>query len=132
VFARFRLTNEANPPSLLTSEDIVWVRIGSFPLNTDQVVNLRATYNQIAVPKVRASPGNLGCLLLEPTAGDETFIVMTIWEDREAAERYESSGAAAEVVSLVRAYFAGPPTLRSYESGSVAGLPVSESRREPR
>jgi hypothetical protein len=39
----------------------VWVRIGSFPVNADQVVNLRNTYNQIAGPKVRASPGNLGC-----------------------------------------------------------------------
>ena len=108
------------------------VRIGSFPVKADQVAPLRNTYNQIAVPKVRASPGNLGCLLLEPTVGDEAFIVMTIWEDREAAERYESSGAAAEVVSIVRAYFAGPPSLRSYESDSVAGLPVAESRHAPR
>jgi heme-degrading monooxygenase HmoA len=118
------LTNETNPPNLLSAEDIVWVRIGSFPVNADQVAHLRNTYNQIAVPKVRASAGNIGCLLLEPAAGDEAFLVMTIWEDREAAERYESSGAAAEVVSLVRAYFAGPPTLRSYESGSFAGLPA--------
>jgi hypothetical protein len=41
-----------------------------------------------------------------------------------AAEAYESSGAAAEVVALVRAFFAGPPTLRSYESSSLAGLPM--------
>ncbi len=104
----------------------MWVRIGSFPVKTDHVVNLRNTYNHVAVPKVRASPGNRGCLLLEPTARDEPFIVMTIWEDRAAAETYESSGAAAEVVSLVRAYFAGPPTLHSYESHSLAGLPGPE------
>jgi hypothetical protein len=48
--------------------------------------------------------------------------VMTLWEDRAAAEKYESSGAAAEVVGLVKAFFAGPPTLRSYESASSAGL----------
>ena len=102
----------------------MWVRIGSFPVKTDQVVNLRHTYNTVAVPKVRAFPGNRGCLLLEPTSADEPFIVMTIWEDRGAAETYESSGAAAEVVSLVRSFFAGPPTLRSYESASSAGLPT--------
>jgi quinol monooxygenase YgiN len=101
----------------------MWVRIGSFPVKPDQVASLRATYNEEAVPKVRAHPGNLGCLLLEPTTGDEPFVVMTIWEDRAAAEKYESSGAAAEVVSLVRGFFAGPPTLRSYESASVSGLP---------
>jgi quinol monooxygenase YgiN len=101
----------------------VWVRIGSFPVKPDQVANLRTTYNDVAVPKVRAFPGNLGCLLLEPAAPDDLFVVMTIWEDRAAAEAYESSGAAAEVVSLVRGFFAGPPSLRSYESASVAGLP---------
>jgi heme-degrading monooxygenase HmoA len=102
----------------------VWVRIGSFPVKTDQVVNLRNTYNDVAVPKVRAFPGNRGCLLLEPTSGDEPFIAMTIWENRAAADKYDSSGVAAEVVSLVRGFFAGPPTLRSYESASVAGLPM--------
>ena len=105
----------------------MWVRTGSFPVKTDQVVNLRNTYNQVAVPKVRAFPGSRGCLLLEPTAADDPFIVMTIWEDRAAAEAYESSGAAAEVVSLVRSFFAGPPTLRSYESSSFAGLPAPDA-----
>jgi quinol monooxygenase YgiN len=100
----------------------MWVRLGSFAVKPDQIAALRTTYNAVAVPKVRACAGNLGCLLLEPTAGDEQFLVMTIWTDRAAAEAYEASGAAAEVVSLVRGFFAGPPTLRSYESASVAGL----------
>lgn len=102
----------------------MWVRIGSFPVKADQGPQLRQTYNELAVPKVRAFPGNRGCLLLEPTSGDDPFIVMTIWEDRAAAEHYEASGAASEVVSLVRNFFAGPPTLRSYESASTAGLPA--------
>jgi quinol monooxygenase YgiN len=102
----------------------MWVRVGSFLVKPDQVANLRKTYNQQAVPKVRAHPGNLGCLLLEPNVEGDPFLVMTIWADRAAAESYESSGAAAEVVSLVRTFFAAPPTLRSYESASVLGLPL--------
>ena len=101
----------------------MWVRVGSFLVKPDQAANLRKTYNEQAVPKVRAYPGNLGCLLLEPTADGEPFLVMTVWQDRAAADKYESSGAATEVVSLVRAFFAGPPTLRSYESASTQGLP---------
>lgn len=104
----------------------MWVRVGSFLAKPDQVANLRATYNEQAVPRVRAQPGNLACLLLEPNAEGEPFLVMTVWQDRAAAESYEASGAAAEVVSLVRAFFAGPPTLRSYESSSVLGLPARE------
>jgi quinol monooxygenase YgiN len=102
----------------------MWVRVGSFLAKPDQAENLRRTYNELAVPKVRANPGNLGCLLLEPTVDGEPFLVMTVWTDRAAAESYESSGAAAAVVSLVRAFFAGPPTLRSYESASTLGLPL--------
>lgn len=101
----------------------MWVRVGSFLVKPEQATTLRRTYNEQAVPKVRDTPGNLGCLLMEPTVDGEPFLVMTIWTDRAAAESYEASGAAAEVVSLVRAFFAGPPTLRSYESTSVLGLP---------
>ncbi len=103
----------------------MWVRVGSFLVKPDQAANLRRTYNEQAMPKVRAYPGNLGCLLLEPSTEGEPFLVMTIWQDRAAADSYESSGAATEVVSLVRAFFAGPPTLRSYESASVEGLPAA-------
>jgi hypothetical protein len=31
-------------------------------------------------------------------------------------------------VALVRGHFAGPPTLRSYQSSSLAGLPVQSSK----
>jgi quinol monooxygenase YgiN len=83
---------------------------------------LRATYNQQAVPKVRACAGNLACLLLEPAGASDPFIAVTIWDRRAAAEAYEASGAAAQVVDLVRGFFAGPPTLRSYESASESGI----------
>ena len=101
----------------------MWVRVGSFLVKPDQAANLRRTYNEQAVPKVRAQSGNLGCLLLEPNVESEPFLVITVWQDRAAADTYESSGAAKEVVSLVSAFFAGPPTLRSYESASILGLP---------
>jgi heme-degrading monooxygenase HmoA len=61
-------------------------------------------------------------MLLEPLDAADEFVAVTIWESREAGDAYEQSGRAAEVVGLVREYFAGPPTLRSYESASLAGL----------
>jgi heme-degrading monooxygenase HmoA len=96
----------------------MWVRIGGFRVQPGETENLRSTYNGQAVPRVRAQPGNLGCLLLEPATDGEEFMVMTLWQDRAAAEAYESSGAAAEVVALVRRFFAGPPALRSYASAT--------------
>lgn len=110
----------------------MWIRVGSFLVKAGQAEALRRTYNEEAVPKVRAQPGNLGCLLLEPQQEGEPFLVMTIWRDRAAADRYEASGSATEVVSLVRDFFAGPPTLRSYQSESVGGLPgLPDTRRRP-
>jgi heme-degrading monooxygenase HmoA len=99
----------------------MWVRIGSFSVKPGAAEALRSTYNEQAVPKVRSQPGNLGCLLLEPDSSAEEHVVITLWHDRAAAEAYESSGAAAEVVGLVRAYFDGPPTLRSYSSSTPYG-----------
>ncbi len=99
----------------------MWIRMGSFAVKPDAVERLKSAYNQIAVPKVRSCLGNLACLLLEPLSAGEAFSVITIWESRAAAEAYEASGAAAEVVSLVRDCFAGPPTLTSYSSESSAG-----------
>ncbi|HYQ45843.1 MAG TPA: antibiotic biosynthesis monooxygenase [Polyangiaceae bacterium] len=97
--------------------------MGSFAVKPAEVERLKRTYNSLAVPKVRACSGNLACLLLEPAVEGEAFSVITVWETRAAAEAYEASGSAAEVVALVRDCFAGPPTLNSYSSESREGLP---------
>jgi len=101
----------------------MWVRMGTFAVKPGQEQRLQHTYNRELVPRVRTCPGNLACLLLEPTVAGEAFRVITIWEKRAHADAYEASGAAAEVVALVRDCFAGPPTLTSYACESDAGLP---------
>jgi len=101
----------------------MWIRMGTFAVKPNEVERLKQTYDGVAVPKVRACAGNLACLLLEPVIPGEPFSVITIWESRAAAEAYEASGSAGEVVALVRDCFAGPPTLKSYSSESSAGLP---------
>jgi heme-degrading monooxygenase HmoA len=93
----------------------MWVRLGSFKIKPDTAEALRAKYNGVAVPKVRSCPGNIACLLLEPIGDDDQYVAVTIWESRAAGEAYDASGAASEVVALVREFFAAPPVLRSYE-----------------
>ncbi|HVY31507.1 MAG TPA: antibiotic biosynthesis monooxygenase [Polyangiaceae bacterium] len=100
----------------------MWIRMGTFRAKPELVETLVTTYNEHAVPKVRAVPGNIACMLLEPSESGDEYVVITIWNDRDSAAKYESSGEAAEVVALVRHCFAGPPTLRSFASGSEAGL----------
>jgi len=100
----------------------MWIRVGSFSVKPGEADRLKRTYDELAVPKVRATPGNFACLLLTPVTDGDLFMAVTIWETKAAAERYESSGAAGEVVALVREFFAGPPRLASYESDSASGL----------
>jgi heme-degrading monooxygenase HmoA len=104
----------------------MWVRLGRFQVKAGAAEALRTIYNEQAVPRVRSQPGNLGCLLLEPVLAEEQHAVLTFWRDRAAADAYEASGTAREVVDLVRTLFAGPPTLRSYESTSAGAFTGSD------
>jgi heme-degrading monooxygenase HmoA len=100
----------------------MWVRIGAFAVKAGQSQALCIAYNQRAAPKVRACTGNLGCFLLEPAVEGDPFVVLTMWQDQAASEDYEASGKAAEIVAMVREYFQGPPTLRSYVSSTEAAF----------
>jgi heme-degrading monooxygenase HmoA len=100
----------------------MWIRVGSFSVKPGGVDRLKRTYNELAVPKVRACPGNVACLLLVPEVDGDPFMAVTIWETRAAGDSYESGGSALEVVSLVREFFAGPPKLLSYQSDSTSGI----------
>lgn len=106
----------------------MWIRVGSFSVKPGEIDRLKKTYNEVAVPKVRACPGNVACLLLVPEADSDPFMAVTIWETCAAADSYESSGSALEVVSLVREFFAGPPKLVSYQSESTSGIGRLTSR----
>jgi heme-degrading monooxygenase HmoA len=92
----------------------MFVRQGSFEVLPGTLDALRETYNRDCAPIVRAAPGNLDVYLLEPADGAGPIIACTIWQSEEHARAYDASGTAKEVVAKVKAFFAGPPTLRSY------------------
>ena len=96
----------------------MFVRLGSFAVKEGELEALRATYNGVCAPLVRAAEGNVDCFLLEPAAtsggAPGPVIVCTMWRAEADAARYEASGTAQEVVAKVRQHFAGPPTLAAY------------------
>ena len=100
----------------------MWIRVGSFSVKPGEADRLKKTYNETAVPKVRACAGNVACLLLVPEVDGDPHLAVTIWETRADAEAYESSGSAREVVGLVREFFAWPPKLVTYQSDSASGI----------
>jgi heme-degrading monooxygenase HmoA len=91
----------------------MFVRLGAFAVKAGELETLRKTYNEVCAPLVRAAAGNVDCFLLEPVAAGD-IVACTMWRTEEDAARYESSGAAREVVAKVRQHFAGPPRLDAY------------------
>lgn len=93
----------------------MWVRMGTFRVTDAD--SLRRTHREQALPFLRKQPGFVASMLLEPTAND-SFVAVTIWKTREDGERYEKSGAASEVVGMLKSFFAGPAVLAAYEMSS--------------
>jgi heme-degrading monooxygenase HmoA len=92
----------------------VFVRVGTFRVRPGTVEEFRGEYYSRCVPLVKAAPGNIDCLVLEPVAEQAPLAVCTVWESEADATAYETSGSAAEVVGMVRDFFLGPPELHSY------------------
>ena len=91
----------------------MFVRLGTFAVKAGELETLRATYNQVCAPLVRAAAGNVDCYLLEPVVPGE-IIACTAWQTEADAVAYETSGTAQEVVAKVKQHFAGPPKLAAY------------------
>src|SRR6185369_7908549 len=95
------------------AETAMFVRMGTFRIKPGTLDALRHRYYEDCAPLVRAAAGNVDCYILEPVDEEAPTIVCTVWQAEADAAAYEASGSAAEAVSRVREFFAGPPELRS-------------------
>ncbi len=102
----------------------MFLRMATFPITDGTLDRLRDRYWAECAPIVRASAGNVGCLLLESVDEANTVSACTIWETEAHAVAYESSGRAVEVAGRVRQFFAGPPVVMSHRTigGPIAGF----------
>lgn len=92
----------------------MFVRVGMFQVVPGSLPELKARYLKDCTPLVRAATGSVACFVAEPVDSTAPIVVCTVWRTEANAVAYEASGTAAEVVGLVREFFAGPPTLSSY------------------
>ena len=76
-------------------------------------------YNNEIIPVVKQQKGNLDCRILEPDDKADDFISMTVWDSREDADAYQSSGMYKEQVDRIRSSFSKEPVLKVYSSESV-------------
>ena len=95
------------------------VRLTHFGVSPEKVEAMRKLYTDEAIPVVRSQKGNLDCRLLEPVNRNDDFISMTVWDNQEDADAYESTGTYKRLVDKVRGLFSGDPTLKVYHAEGV-------------
>lgn len=92
----------------------MYARVTTVSVQPDQVANVTRIYNESILPAIKAASGNRGVyLLINQTIG--VGVSITLWESQAEGETYDSSGTYREQVAKISAYFAGAPSLATYE-----------------
>lgn len=98
----------------------MWVRIAGFQLKSAATAEPIGVYEEHGMPRVRASPGNAGCYLLEEMGADAGIRgVHVLGNGRQMQQPMSRAAQPKEVAAFFRA-FTGPPELRTYSSAGVA------------
>jgi heme-degrading monooxygenase HmoA len=79
----------------------------------------RTIYNGEIAPAVRKQKGNLDCRLLEPVNEADDSISMTVWESKEDADTYHSSGTYKKMIERVSDLFSKEAVLKVYSTENV-------------
>lgn len=95
------------------------VRLTYFSLLPEKVEVLKRMYTDEIVPEVKKQKGNLDCRLLEPVNSTDDYISMTVWDNQEDADNYQSSGKYRQMVEKARQHFAKDPVLKIYHAENV-------------
>ena len=92
----------------------MFARVTTVSVQPDQIANVTRIYNESIVPAVKGAHGNRGItLLIDQATG--VGVSITLWDAQADGEAYDSSGSYREQVGKISAYFAGPPSLATYE-----------------
>ena len=78
----------------------------------------RIYYDEL-VPIVKKQKGNLDCRILEPVDSKDDYISMTVWDNKEDADAYQSSGTYNQLVNRIKDFYSKQPVLKVYSSEGV-------------
>ena len=92
----------------------MFVRLTFISIQPERIEDLRKIYQRDVVPVVKKQKGNLGVMLLEPTASNDELISVTQWESAADADLYESSGTYRTLVDKIKELYRSKPTLKTY------------------
>jgi heme-degrading monooxygenase HmoA len=97
----------------------MYVRLTYLGFLPGKAEEAKKIYNNELVPVVKQQKGNLDCRMLEPVDKTDDFISMTVWENKEDADNYQSSGVYRKLVDRVKEFYAKDPVLKVYSAENV-------------
>ena len=95
------------------------VRLTYFVFSPEKIEELKKFYNEEAIPTVKKQKGNLDCRLLEPVNKNDEYISMTVWDNQEDADAYQSTGVYNQLLEKVKKFFSKEPKLKVYHAEDV-------------
>jgi len=95
------------------------VRLTFLNFFPEKIDELKKFYNEVAIPTVKSQKGNLDCRLLEPADPKDEYISMTVWDNQQDADVYQSTGVYKQLVDKIRHSFSKAPVLRVYHAEDV-------------
>jgi heme-degrading monooxygenase HmoA len=134
VLAQSGPAEEEAPPRL-------FVRIVAARVAAGRFGDLKERYDRVVVPRLLETPGCRAVFLVEGMQARSRALSVTVWENEEAAIRYEMSGLFDELTAELSEFFSGlyqwklslgPETDRETVSGrdlDVEGYQVVTGRR---
>lgn len=81
------------------------VRIVSLKIQEDMLEEFKKVYLEKVIPALKETDGCRHVFLTESINEKDEFISVTIWDNKEYADNYESSGRFNELISMVKHTF---------------------------
>ena len=92
----------------------MFVRLISVNFLQGKLEEAKRIYHDELVPVVRQQKGNLDCRLLEPVDPADDYLSMTVWETRDDAYAYHTSGVYKDLIDKIQALYSKNPELKVY------------------
>jgi len=93
-----------NNISLYSSSNMC-VRILSLKIQSDKIDEFKKLYSEVVIPTLRQTQGCRYVFLIESIHEKNEFISVTIWENKEDANKYESSRKYREITDKIKHTF---------------------------
>lgn len=97
----------------------MFVRLTYLNFLPGKMEEAKRIYDSELVPVVKKQKGNLDCRMLEPLEKTDDYISMTVWDSKEDADAYQSSGVYKQLVDRVKEMYSKPPVLKVYSTEPV-------------